>query len=329
MSGPLTVAVVQAAPVWLDRAATVDKACGLIAQAAGLGARVIAFPESFIPAFPYGVWHHGLHRNMDFYRQLYEQAVELPGPEIARLGEAARAAGAVVVMGLTERAGGSLYNTQAFIGADGSLLGSRRKLKPTSAERLIWGEGDGSGMRVFETPFGKLGGLMCGEHNFALARYTLQALGEEIHVASYPDPLMEGRPFADRLEAAVRHYAAEGQCFVLNATGFISDEIRAAVFDTPESAAELEAEGGLNGASSIIAPDGRVLAGPLCGREGILTAQIDVGKIAYAKYWFDAAGHSGRGDIFRLEVDFAPRKALIAADAPGWAVPGTEGPGQD
>jgi aliphatic nitrilase len=305
----MVVAVVQAAPVWMDKAATIEKACGLIARAAVQGAKVIAFPESFIPAFPYGVWHHGLHRNNDFFKQLYEAAVVLPD-DLHPVREAAKAAGAVVVMGLTERAGGSLYNTQAFIGPDGVLLGSRRKLKPTSAERLVWGEGDGSGMRVFETPFGKVGGLMCGEHNFALARYTLQALGEQIHVASYPDPLMEGRPFADRLEAAVRHYAAEGQCFVLNATGFISQEIREKMFDTPEARAELEDPGALNGASSIIAPNGQTLAGPLSGEEGILTASIDVANIAYAKYWFDAAGHSGRSDIFRLEVDFSERRAV-------------------
>jgi len=144
-------------------------------------------------------------------------------------------------------------------------------------------------------------------------RYTLQALGEQLHVASYPDPLMEGRPFADRIEAAVRHYAAEGQCFVLNANGFISDEIRACAFDTPEALAELGGADALSGGSRIIAPDGRVLAGPLSGAEGILCAAIDLDNIAYAKYWFDPAGHSSRGDVFKLTVDFAPRTAFYAS----------------
>jgi len=315
MSQRFTVAAVQAAPVWMDRTATVEKACRLIAEAARGGARVIAFPESFIPAFPYGVWHHGVQRNMAFFRSLFEQALEIPGPELARIAEAASAAHAVVVMGLTERSGGSLYNTQVFIGPDGALLGSRRKLKPTSAERLVWGEGDGSGLRVFDTPAGRIGGLICGEHNFALARYTLQALGEQIHVASYPDPLMEGRPFADRLDAAVRHYAAEGQCYVINATGFISEDVRAAVFDTPESAAELADPAALHGASSIVAPNGVTLAGPLSGSEGIVAAEVDLGTIAYSKFWFDPAGHSARGDIFRLEVDFEPRRAFGARRA--------------
>lgn len=317
MSRPLKVAVVQAAPVWLDRAATTAKACDLIAQAGAQGARVIAFPESFIPAFPYGAWHQGLHANQDFHRRLFEAAVTTDGPEARALGTAARAAGAVVVIGVTERAGGSLYNTQLVFDADGRLAGRRRKLKPTSAERLVWGEGDGSGMAVYATAVGKVGALMCGEHNFALARYTLQSLGEEIHVASYPDPLMEGRGFADRIDAAVRHYAAEGQCFVLNATGFIDEQVRAAAFTTPEALAELADPRGLNGASSIIAPSGAVLAGPLSGREGILTADIDLATIAYAKYWFDAAGHSARGDIFRLHVDFSAREPLhvLAHDA--------------
>ncbi|MBL8382928.1 MAG: carbon-nitrogen hydrolase family protein [Burkholderiales bacterium] len=323
MSRPLTVAVVQASPVWLDRADTTARACDWIAQAAARGARVIAFPESFIPAFPYGIWHHGLAANQAFFRRLHEAAVVVGGPETAALAAAARRAGAVVVIGVTERDGGSLYNTQLFFDADGTLALRRRKLKPTNAERLVWGEGDGSGLAVLSTAAGRIGGLICGEHNFALARYTMQSLGEEIHVASYPDPLMEGRGFADRLEAAVRHYAAEGQCFVLNATGFIDAATRAVAFDTPEAAAELADPRGLNGASSIIAPSGEVLAGPLSGREGILTADIDLAGIAYAKYWFDAAGHSARHDIFRLQVDFAPRRAVTAAPEPAPLAGGT------
>jgi len=208
----------------MDRAATTRKACRLIGEASKLGAKVVAFPESFIPAFPYGVWHHGVKRNMQFYQQLTEAAVELDGPEVAALQSAARDAECVVVMGVTERDGGSLYNSQLFLGADGSLLGCRRKLKPTSAERLIWGEGDGAGLRVYDTGLtGRLGGLICGEHNLSLARFTMQSQQEQIHVASYPDPQMEGRPFAERVDAAVRHYAAEGQCFVLNATGYLDE----------------------------------------------------------------------------------------------------------
>ena len=268
-------AVAQAAPVWMDKKATTHKAISLIREAASQhDARIIAFPESFIPAFPYGVWHHGVKRNMRFYRALTESAVHLDDPEVLALQAAAREARMVVVMGITERDGGSLYNSQLFIGADGALLGTRRKLKPTSAERLVWGEGDGAGLRVHDTAgVGRLGGLICGEHNLALARYALQAQQEQVHVASYPDPLMEGRPFADRVDAAVRHYAAEGQCFVLNATGFLDDDARAAVYDTPELADALDRDArALGGVSSIIGPDGAYLAGPLSGAEGLLSA---------------------------------------------------------
>lgn len=310
------VSVVQAAPIWLDRAATTDKAVRLIREAAAGGARLVAFPESFIPAFPYGAWHQGMHRTMEFHRRFFEQAVTADGPEMARLSEAARESRIVVVMGMTERVGGTLYNAQVFLDADGTLLGIRRKLKPTSAERLVWGEGEGSGLRVFDTAVGRVAGLMCGEHNLALARYTLGALGAQLHVASYPDPWMEGRRFADRIEAATRHTAAENGCYVLNATGFIDDAARTAAFDTPEAAAELDAPGGLNGASSIIAPSGAFLAGPLSGREGILTAEVDLSVIPFAKYWFDPAGHSGRPDIFRLEVDFSPRRSLTPRSPP-------------
>ena len=142
-------AVAQAAPVWMDKKATTHKAISLIREAASQhDARIIAFPESFIPAFPYGVWHHGVKRNMRFYRALTESAVHLDDPEVVTLQAAAREAQMVVVMGITQRDGGSLYNSQLFIGADGALLGTRRKLKPTSAERLVWGEGDGAGLRA-------------------------------------------------------------------------------------------------------------------------------------------------------------------------------------
>ena len=307
MSRPFIAAAIQAAPIWMNKAATTQKACRLIREASGMGARVVAFPESFIPAFPYGVWHHGVRRNMRFYQQLHECAVTADGPEIPALQAAAREARCVVVMGLTELAGGSLYNSQFFLGSDGSLLGRRRKLKPTSAERLVWGEGDGSGLRVFDMgETGRLGGLICGEHNLSLARFTMQSQQEQLHVASYPDPIMEGKPFADRVDAAVRHYAAEGQCFVLNATGFLDDEARAQLYDTPELSEELDRylPEALNGCSSIIGPDGRYLCEPVSGREAILTAEVDLSRIPFSKFWFDAPGHSGRSDVFRLFVNF-------------------------
>ena len=275
--------------------------------------------------FPYGVWHHGLKRNMSFYKELKESAVHLDDPEVGMLQAAARESAMTVVMGITEAAGGSLYNSQLFIGADGALLGTRRKLKPTSAERLVWGEGNGAGLLVHDTgDTGRLGGLICGEHNLALARYTMQAQQEQVHVASYPDPMMEGQPFADRVDAAVRHYAAEGQCFVLNATGFIDDSIKAALYDTPELSTLYYTLNptGVSGMSSIIAPDGRYLAGPLIGEEGMLFAELDLSRIAFSKYWFDPSGHSGRPDIFQLRVNFSDPADLGTSGAQeAWAPP--------
>ncbi|MBD3883636.1 carbon-nitrogen hydrolase family protein [Phormidium tenue FACHB-886] len=302
MGDSFIAAVVQAAPIWLNREATVEKACRLIAEAAADGARLIAFPESFIPAFPYGALHQGFEPNRDFFRSLFKQAVEIPSPAVAQLAQAAQQAHAIVVIGLTERSGGSLYNTQVFINEDGELLGHRRKLKPTNTERLFWGQGDGNGLTVYPTSIGRIGGLICGEHNLALARYALQTQAEEIHIASYPDPLMEGRPFSDRIDAAVRHYAAEGQCFVLNATGFISDEIRHAVYSTPELEALATPNNG-SGLSGILDPFGQYIAGTLVDKEGILLAEIDREQIIDAKYWFDPPGHSGRADIFQFGVN--------------------------
>uniref|UniRef100_A0A7S1YAJ4 CN hydrolase domain-containing protein n=1 Tax=Grammatophora oceanica TaxID=210454 RepID=A0A7S1YAJ4_9STRA len=240
----------------------------------------------------------------------------MDGPEVAALCAAARDAECAVVMGVTERDGGSLYNAQIFIDRDGSVLGKRRKLKPTSAERIIWGEGDGSGLRVMETQrVGRLGGLICGEHNLALARFTMQSQQEQVHVASYPDPVMEGKSFGDRVDAAVRHYAAEGQCFVLNATAFMGDEIRDLVYDTPELQEFVQDPSAWHGCSSIIDPAGRYLAGPVSGRECILSAEIDLARIPMSKFWFDPSGHSGRPDIFNLAVNFG------TANSTRWSPP--------
>ena len=305
-SQAVVVAVAQAAPVWMNRAATIEKACRLIHEAATHHARIIAFPESFIPAFPYGGLYWTFVQNRQFFRELFEQAIALPSEAIAPLCNAAANAHMIVVMGLTERSGGSLYNTQLVINHDGIILGKRRKLKPTNTERLYWGEGDGNGLQVFSTDIGTIGGLICGEHNLALARYALQAQGEAIHIASYPDPLMEGKPFGDRIDAAARHYAAEGQCFVLNATGFIDDAIRDIVYNTPELRAEIASADSWNGCSSIIDPAGQYCVAPVSGKETILYAEIDLSDIVDAKYWFDPPGHSGRADIFQLTINTAP-----------------------
>lgn len=305
MSRKFVAAVVQAAPVWLDKAGTTAKAIRLIREAAALGARVCAFPESFIPAFPYGAWHHDVQKNIRFLHALTESAVDLADPDVSAIRAAARETRCVVVMGLTERAGGRLFDTQLFVGADGSMLGTRRKLKLKNAERVFWS--NGSGLRVFDTgETGRLGGLISSEHDSAATRSSLQSQQEQVHVASYPDPFAEGRPFADRIDAALRHYAVEGQCFVLNASGFMSSDVLSRVYDTPELAAEVEDPDAIQGGSSIIAPDGRYLAGPLVGREGLLAAELDLREAVAPESWFNPSGYPGRPDVFG-DMSYKPR----------------------
>ena len=217
-----------------------------------------------------------------------------------------------VVMGMDERGGGSLYCTQLFIDPDGRIMGRHRKLKPTHVERSVWGEGDGSDLKVFETPLGKLGGLNCWEHMQPLTRYAMYSLGQQIHVASWPAFSLY-RKYAYALGevtniGATRHYALEGSCFALAAVSVISKEMVERLADTPERADLIEVGGG---ASQIIGPDGATIAGPPReDEEALVTAEIDLREIAYAKNFADPVGHYSRPDIFRLVVNRAPQPCV-------------------
>jgi nitrilase len=213
---PRKLAVVQAAPVFLNKAATVEKACAYIQQAAAAGASLVAFPESFIPAYPDWVWavppgEDGLLGEL--YAEFFEQSLEVPGPETLRLCQAAREAGVYVVLGFSERSPqispASLYNSLLYIDPHGSILGVHRKLVPTGGERLVWAQGDGSTLQVYDTPLGKLGGLICWENYMPLARYALYAWGVQIYVAATWD---RGEPWL----ATLRHIAREGRMYVLS-----------------------------------------------------------------------------------------------------------------
>ena len=213
---PFTVAVVQDSPIFLDLAASVEKACRLINEAGATGAKLIVFPETWLPGYPVwldeapkaALWHHKPATLV--FRRLFTNSPTIPGPETARLGQAAKEAGAVVVMGLHERDGGTLYNTMLYLGADGRILGKHRKLVPTYTERLVWGRGDGSTLTVVDTDFGRLGGLVCWEHWMPLARAAMHQKEELIHVAQWPT-------VKEVHQVASRHYAFEGQCFVVAA----------------------------------------------------------------------------------------------------------------
>jgi len=293
------VAAVHAASAFLDREAGVAKACDLVAEAAESGARVIAFPETFIPGYPYWIWTHTPPAGAPFFREFYLNSVEVPSPATEALGAAAREAAAYVVMGVSERDGGTLYNTQLYFDDQGALIGRHRKLQPTQAERMVWGRGDSRDMFVLDTPHGRLGGLICFEHTMDLARYALTTMGEQIHVACWPaisaiahDPV--SRFFDSISEAAAKHHALAGQTFVINVQPRV-DEATIEKLGLTGQPDMLRVGGGW---SAIVGPHGQIIAGPVKDEETILYADIDLADIVLMKQPCDSAGHYARPDVF-------------------------------
>jgi aliphatic nitrilase len=310
------VAAVQAAPAYLDRDATVDKVCALIAEAGRADARLIAFPEAFVPGFPHWVYLDRPEANEGYFLDLVREAVDVPGPSTERLGRAARAASAYVVLGVSERSRrsvGELFNTNLIFAPDGSLLGYHRKLMPTYAEKLIWSFGDGSTLRVYDTAVGRLGTLCCGENTNPLARFALIAQGEQIHVATYParsaDDAYDLRRAIEIRSAA---HAFEGKCFVVVAGSVISDEMRQRLGDTPDKRRLLgERSATLTG---IVGPEGGFVAGPAPGdRETIVYGEVALDRCVRAKRFHDLAGNYNRFDVFSLTVNRRPLAALREA----------------
>jgi nitrilase len=299
MGKTVRVAAAQLAPVFLDREATIAKACDAVAEAGRNGAALIAFPESYIPGYPYWAMALDPMSTRDFNRRLFDASVEIWDAGCEALAAAAKAAGCWVTMGLTEREGGTLYNSQLVIDANGAFVGKRRKLMPTSHERMIWGRGDGRDLEVWQTPFGVLGALICYEHSNALYRYAIQAQGEQIHVANWPG----GIAIDGIIDAAARHYAFEGQCFVINVTAVLTEAIVAEI-----GSDRLKAGGGY---SAIIAPNGRFLAGPETTGETILYADLDFDMITDMKMIVDSAGHYARPDVLQLTVNRKPQAPLV------------------
>jgi predicted amidohydrolase len=298
-------AAVQAAPVFLDKKGTVDKACRLIKEAAQGGAQLIVFPEAYIPTYPY--WTSDLTARWVYvWRELFQNAVEIPGPETDALGEAARKADAYVVIGLNEREpaySGTLYNTMVFIDRQGKIMGKHRKLVPTFHERLYWGRGDGSGIKVFDTEYGRLGGLICYEHQMTLLKYAMFAKGEQIHCALWPG--WPGRPrytIKDQLDVACRQYAFEGQVFVIVASSYIREDQVPEDFPYKKST-----DWSSFGGSGIISPLGAYLAGPEYDKETIVYAEVDMGLIPLAKATVDVMGHYARWDILSLNLNEEPQ----------------------
>jgi len=311
-------AIVQHPPVFLNLDASLARAEQLIAEAAAGGAQLIVFPETWLPGYPVwldeapgaGLWGEPGAERM--YQALAENSLELPGAALARLLDAARTSGAWLVMGAHERLGGTLYNSMVFLAPDGETWSVHRKLIPTYTERLLWGQGDGSTLTTVGTPFGALGGLICWEHWMPLARAAMHGMHETIHVAQWPTA-------RDLHQIASRHYAFEGQCFVLAAGTVLTrrdvfDGLRSIGLDAPEVRRLMDPMRGddgtrmLRGGSAIIAPDTRYLAGPTFDEAGILYADLDMALVTRGHLVMDSAGHYARPDVFRLEVDTRVRR---------------------
>lgn len=295
------VAAVQASSVGINREETTEKACQLIREAGENGAELIAFPEAFIPTYPYWVWLGTPPWGMKFFRELYLNAVSVPGETTRRLGEAVRKARAYVAMGINERAGHTIYNSILYLDREGEILGVHRKLKPTFAEKLVWGEGDGSHLETYETDLGRLGGLICGEHMMDLARYALYAMGEEIHVALWPGVsslrhVARSSTFNTFSEAACVHHAVAGAVFVLSAYSVVAEDLIEKLGLTGKP--ELVTPGG--GHTAIIAPSGQTLSGPLEDKEGIAYADLDAEMAIANRQVMDPVGHYARPDVLSL-----------------------------
>jgi nitrilase len=311
-----TIAAVQDAPVYMDRGATTDKACQLIVEASTNGARLIVFPEAFIPTYPNWIWALPPSQNQmlsELYAELLQQAVTIPSPVTDQLCQAAKRSGVYVVIGLNERnaeaSNTTLYNTLLYIDPKGKLLGKHRKLLPTAPERMVWGRGDGSTLDVYDTSLGRIGGLICWENYMPLARYAIYAWGVQIYLAPTYD---EGEPWLSSL----RHIAKEGGVYVVGCCMVLRQEDIPDRFEFKSQFYTAADEWLSEGDSVIVNPEGKFIAGPLNMEAGILYAEVDQQQLQASKWKFDVAGHYARPDVFELIVHKNPRPIITIDETP-------------
>ncbi len=316
-NGRFGVAAVQAEPVWFDAEATVGKTIDLMRAAADRGARIVGFPETWIPGYPWWIWLGSPAWGAQFVGRYHENSLEFGDEHFVRLAEAARDLGITAVVGYSEREGGTLYMSQAILPADGSPAINRRKLKPAHVERSVFGEGDGSDLRVIEMQGRKVGVLCCWEHLQPLTKFAMYSMREQIHVASWPGfPAYRGSYYQfghDFNAAASKVYASEGQVFVLASYATVGESGMQIFADTDEKR-ELFKPGG--GFSMIYGPNGSELVDPLPeDEEGLLVADVDLAEISLAKTAIDAVGHTARPEVMRLSLNREPTRHSILRPA--------------
>jgi len=302
-------AVVQDSPIVFNREATIAKVHSLVGKAAQRGAQLVVLPEAFVSGYPTGLdfgARVGLRtpKGRDDFRRYYESAMDVPGPTCDALGKTAREAGVLLVIGVMERDGGTLYCTVLFFSSDGKLMGKHRKVMPTAMERLVWGFGDGSTMPVFDTPLGRIGSVICWENYMPMLRMHMYDQGIQLYCAPTAD-------HRDTWLPSMRHIALEGRCFVLSCCQYLT---RA---DCPEDYAAIQGDDPgtvlMRGGSCIIGPLGQILAGPNFEGPCILIADLDLDEIPKSKYDFDVVGHYARPDIFRLYVNTRPTPPVVVS----------------
>lgn len=296
-SRTVKAAAVQLSPVLHSQAGTMEKVLKAIDDAARKGVELIVFPETFVPYYPYFSFVLPPVLMGKEHMKLYEEAVEIPGPVTEAVSQAAKAHQMVIVLGVNEREQGSLYNTQLIFDADGTCLLKRRKLTPTYHERMIWGQGDGSGLKVCESAVGRVGALACWEHYNPLARYSLIAAHEQIHCGQFPGSMV-GDIFGAQTEVTMRHHALEAGCFVVNSTGWLTPEQVTEI--APNEALQKALRGGCY--TAIISPEGVPLGEPIREGEGMAIATLDFSLITKRKRMMDAVGHYARPDLLQLKV---------------------------